>query len=135
MLQWDGVENKTSVAVYVGGAVVLLWLSSTIVSAVNAVPVVRLPLLQHSLGIDSIATACTNMCLPAAAAQAAGAGGPGLLRLVRVPVPALQGEQGCRGGPKSVLLYRDLWPCALHLCMGGLLLLTGLFTWSPLLTI
>jgi hypothetical protein len=40
-MQWDGVENKTSVAVYAGGAVVLLWLSSTIVSAVNAVPVVR----------------------------------------------------------------------------------------------
>ena len=40
-LQWDGVENKTSVLVYAGGAVVLLWLSSTIVGAVNAVPVVR----------------------------------------------------------------------------------------------
>lgn len=40
-LQWDGVENKTSVAIYAGGAVVLLWFSSTIVSAVNSVPLVR----------------------------------------------------------------------------------------------
>ncbi len=38
--QWDRVENKTSVAVYVVGAVVALWLSSTLVSAVNSVPLV-----------------------------------------------------------------------------------------------
>ena len=38
--QWDGVENKTSVVVYGAGAVVLLWLASTVVSAVNAVPLV-----------------------------------------------------------------------------------------------
>ena len=43
-LQWDKVENKTSVAVYAGGAVVALWLSSTIVGAVNAVPLVRVTL-------------------------------------------------------------------------------------------
>lgn len=42
-LQWDRVENKTSVAVYAGGAVVALWLSTTIVGAVNAVPLVRSP--------------------------------------------------------------------------------------------
>lgn len=40
-MQWDRVENKTSVAVYAGGAVVALWLSSTIVGAVNAVPLVN----------------------------------------------------------------------------------------------
>lgn len=39
--QWDAVENKTSVAIYGGGALVFLWLSSTIVGAVNAVPLVR----------------------------------------------------------------------------------------------
>lgn len=38
--RWDKVENKTSVAVYAAGAVVALWLSSTIVGAVNAVPLV-----------------------------------------------------------------------------------------------
>ena len=42
-LQWDRVENKSSVVVYAGGALVLLWFSSTIVSAVNAVPLVSLP--------------------------------------------------------------------------------------------
>ena len=36
------MENKTAVAVYGVGAVVLLWFSSTIVSAVNSVPLVRL---------------------------------------------------------------------------------------------
>ena len=47
-LQWDKVENKTSVAVYAGGAVVALWLSSTIVGAVNAVPLVRATLYQKT---------------------------------------------------------------------------------------
>lgn len=41
LLQWDRVENKTAVAVYGVGAVVLLWFSSTIVSAVNSVPLVN----------------------------------------------------------------------------------------------
>lgn len=41
VMQWDRVENKTAVAVYGVGAVVLLWFSSTIVSAVNSVPLVR----------------------------------------------------------------------------------------------
>ena len=40
-LQWDGVENKSQVLAYAGGALVLLWLSSTIVSAVNTLPLVR----------------------------------------------------------------------------------------------
>ena len=40
-MQWDRVENKGSVVVYAGGALVLLWFSSTIVSAVNAVPLVQ----------------------------------------------------------------------------------------------
>ena len=41
-MQWDRVENKSSVVIYAGGALVLLWFSSTIVSAVNAVPLVSL---------------------------------------------------------------------------------------------
>jgi len=40
MLQWDGLENKTTVVVYAGGALVALWLSSTIVGAINSVPLV-----------------------------------------------------------------------------------------------
>ena len=38
--QWDGVENKTQVVGYGVGALVLLWFSSTIVSAINVVPLV-----------------------------------------------------------------------------------------------
>ena len=38
--QWDGVENKTQVVGYGAGALVLLWLSSTIVSAINVLPLV-----------------------------------------------------------------------------------------------
>eukprot|EP01024_Parvocaulis_polyphysoides_P020267 TRINITY_DN19406_c0_g1_i1.p4 TRINITY_DN19406_c0_g1~~TRINITY_DN19406_c0_g1_i1.p4 ORF type:complete len:113 (-),score=24.49 TRINITY_DN19406_c0_g1_i1:64-354(-) len=36
--KWDAVENKTNVAVYAAGAVAALWASSTIVGAVNSVP-------------------------------------------------------------------------------------------------
>jgi hypothetical protein len=43
------VENKTTVLVYAGGAVVALWLSSTIVGAVNSVPV--LPKLLELIGL------------------------------------------------------------------------------------
>eukprot|EP00887_Chlorella_sp_A99_P006610 scaffold3.g6610.t1 len=36
--KWDKVENKTSVIVYGAGALVVLWLSATIVGALNNVP-------------------------------------------------------------------------------------------------
>lgn len=39
--QWDSIENKTSVVIYGGGALLALWLSSSIISAVNSVPLVR----------------------------------------------------------------------------------------------
>lgn len=39
-LQWDKVENKTGVVLYGAGAFVLLWFSSTLVSALNAIPLV-----------------------------------------------------------------------------------------------
>jgi hypothetical protein len=51
--KWDRVENKTTVAVYAGGAVVALWLSSTIVGAVNAVPLVPKFLELVGLGYTS----------------------------------------------------------------------------------
>eukprot|EP00884_Botryococcus_braunii_P007080 jgi/Botrbrau1/16373/Bobra.0245s0005.1 len=47
--KWDGVENKTSVIVYGVGAIVLVWLSSTIVGAVNAVPL--LPKILELVGL------------------------------------------------------------------------------------
>lgn len=39
-LQWDRVENKTSVIVYGAGGIVVLWLASTIVGALNNIPLV-----------------------------------------------------------------------------------------------
>jgi len=47
--KWDGVENKSAVAVYAGGAVVTLWLSSTIIGAVNSLPL--LPKLLELIGL------------------------------------------------------------------------------------
>ena len=40
--QWENTENKTSVVLYGVGALVTLWLSGTIVGAVNNVPLVHL---------------------------------------------------------------------------------------------
>lgn len=45
-MQWEGVEDKTSVLVYAGGAVAVLWLSSSLVGAINNVPLVRAPLVS-----------------------------------------------------------------------------------------
>lgn len=39
-LQWDAVENKTTVVVYGAGGVVVLWLAATIVGALNSIPLV-----------------------------------------------------------------------------------------------
>ena len=39
--QWDTTENKTTVVGYGAGSIVALWASSTIVGAINAVPLVR----------------------------------------------------------------------------------------------
>lgn len=43
------MENKTTVGVYAGGAIVALWLSSTIVGAINSLPL--LPKLLESIGL------------------------------------------------------------------------------------
>ncbi|MCO5594160.1 hypothetical protein L7F22_048183 [Adiantum nelumboides] len=47
--KWDSIEDKTNVLVYGGGALVALWLSSTIVSAVNSVPL--LPKVLELVGL------------------------------------------------------------------------------------
>ena len=39
-LQWDAVEDKPTVLLYGGGAIVALWLTSVVVAAINAVPLV-----------------------------------------------------------------------------------------------
>lgn len=66
-VQWDKIEDKSSVAVYGVGAVTVLWLSSSLVTAINGLPVVRLPTctcctLQRTLPLQ----------LPAACLQCAG---------------------------------------------------------------
>ena len=38
--KWDGLENKTTVVIYGGGAIVAVWLSSILVGAINSVPLV-----------------------------------------------------------------------------------------------
>jgi hypothetical protein len=47
--QWEQTENKSSIALYAGGSFAAVWLSSAVLGAVNAVPLVRvqrlLPLL------------------------------------------------------------------------------------------
>uniref|UniRef100_A0A061SMW2 Protein curvature thylakoid chloroplastic-like n=2 Tax=Tetraselmis sp. GSL018 TaxID=582737 RepID=A0A061SMW2_9CHLO len=47
--KWEKVENKSAVAVYGGGALALVWFSSTIVSAINAVPL--LPKMLELVGL------------------------------------------------------------------------------------
>merc|ERR1711869_52013 len=47
--RWDKTENKSSVVLLGGGAVELLWLSSTIVGAVNNIPL--LPKLMELIGL------------------------------------------------------------------------------------
>eukprot|EP00270_Netrium_digitus_P010311 TRINITY_DN3197_c0_g1_i2.p1 TRINITY_DN3197_c0_g1~~TRINITY_DN3197_c0_g1_i2.p1 ORF type:complete len:175 (-),score=44.01 TRINITY_DN3197_c0_g1_i2:265-789(-) len=46
--KWDAVEDKSTVAVYAGGCILTLWLSSAVVSAVNAIPI--LPKVLELIG-------------------------------------------------------------------------------------
>lgn len=47
--QWDQTENKSTVVIYAGGALVALWFSSTIVGAINSVPL--LPKVMELIGL------------------------------------------------------------------------------------
>ncbi|XP_062155432.1 protein CURVATURE THYLAKOID 1A, chloroplastic [Alnus glutinosa] len=47
--KWDAVENKSTVLLYGGGAVVAVWLSSILVGAVNSVPL--LPKILELVGL------------------------------------------------------------------------------------
>lgn len=57
-MQWDAVENKTAVVVYGAGAVTLLWFSSTIVGAVNNLPLVRPRHAVRLLKRSSLSPSC-----------------------------------------------------------------------------
>uniref|UniRef100_K3XZX8 Cyanobacterial aminoacyl-tRNA synthetase CAAD domain-containing protein n=1 Tax=Setaria italica TaxID=4555 RepID=K3XZX8_SETIT len=47
--KWDAVEDKPTVLLYGGGAVVALWLTSVVVGAINAVPL--LPKILELVGL------------------------------------------------------------------------------------
>ncbi|CAL2241940.1 unnamed protein product [Prunus armeniaca] len=47
--KWDAVENKSTVILYGGGAIVVVWLSSIVVGAVNSVPL--LPKVLELVGL------------------------------------------------------------------------------------
>ncbi|CAK9221103.1 unnamed protein product [Sphagnum jensenii] len=48
-VKWESVENKTNLAIYGGGGLVFLWLSSSIVGAINTVPL--LPKVMELIGL------------------------------------------------------------------------------------
>ncbi|CAK9165822.1 unnamed protein product [Ilex paraguariensis] len=47
--KWDAVENKSTVLLYGGGAIVAVWLSSIVIGAINSVPV--LPKILELVGL------------------------------------------------------------------------------------
>ena len=47
--QWEKVENKTSVIVYGAGSIVALWLASTVIGALNSIPL--LPKVFELVGL------------------------------------------------------------------------------------
>ncbi|KAJ4823114.1 Protein CURVATURE THYLAKOID 1A, chloroplastic [Turnera subulata] len=47
--KWDAVENKSTVLLYGGGAVVAVWLASIVVGAINSVPL--LPKIMELVGL------------------------------------------------------------------------------------
>ncbi|GJN16163.1 hypothetical protein PR202_gb03121 [Eleusine coracana subsp. coracana] len=47
--KWDAMENKSSLLLYAGGAILALWLSSAVVRAVSSVPL--LPDLLELVGL------------------------------------------------------------------------------------
>jgi len=47
--KWEDTENKSAVVTYVAGAAALVWLSGTVVGAINAIPV--LPKVMELVGL------------------------------------------------------------------------------------
>ncbi|KAI3444461.1 hypothetical protein Pfo_001126 [Paulownia fortunei] len=47
--KWDAVENKSTVLLYGGGAIVAVWLASIVVGAINSVPL--LPKIMELVGL------------------------------------------------------------------------------------
>ncbi|KAL1830325.1 hypothetical protein ACET3Z_008737 [Daucus carota] len=47
--KWDAIENKSTVLLYGGGAIVGVWLSATLVGAINSIPL--LPKIMELVGL------------------------------------------------------------------------------------
>lgn len=47
--KWDAVENKSTVIIYGGGAIVGVWLASVVIGAINSVPL--LPKIMELIGL------------------------------------------------------------------------------------
>ncbi|KAK3403957.1 hypothetical protein EUGRSUZ_K00314 [Eucalyptus grandis] len=47
--KWDAIEDKSTVFLYGGGAIVAVWLSSIVVEAINSVPL--LPKVMELVGL------------------------------------------------------------------------------------
>ncbi|KAK2983871.1 hypothetical protein RJ640_003922 [Escallonia rubra] len=47
--KWDAVENKSTVLLYGGGAIVVIWVSTIVVGAINSVPL--LPKIMELVGL------------------------------------------------------------------------------------
>ncbi|MCE3214676.1 Protein CURVATURE THYLAKOID 1A, chloroplastic [Datura stramonium] len=47
--KWDALDNKSTVIIYGGGAIVAVWLSSIVVGAINSVPL--LPKIMELVGL------------------------------------------------------------------------------------
>ncbi|CAN0825154.1 Protein CURVATURE THYLAKOID 1A, chloroplastic [Linum grandiflorum] len=60
--KWDALENKSTVVLYGGGAVVAVWLSSILVGAINSVPVVSTNL---NLNLLVVVKECCHESFPA----------------------------------------------------------------------
>ncbi|PIN01562.1 hypothetical protein CDL12_25930 [Handroanthus impetiginosus] len=47
--KWDAIENKSTVLLYGGGAIVAVWLASIVVGAINSIPL--LPKIMELVGL------------------------------------------------------------------------------------
>lgn len=46
ILQWDNVDDKTTFGIYAGGALLTLWIASSVVGAFNSIPLVSCQILM-----------------------------------------------------------------------------------------
>ncbi|RAL54188.1 hypothetical protein DM860_004659 [Cuscuta australis] len=98
--KWDAIENKSTVLAYGGGAIFAVWLSSTVVGAINSVPLVRIlraPLYELCVVISGHCSTCffayAIFFSSSPATQSDGVGGARVFRVVCVPLPSLQVKQ------------------------------------------